>query len=80
MDDSRNKGGDIIRLDKAQVPKYEMVKKDLMKPMTMDIFYNKKNPNHRENNTINLIIPGGNKIVKAHIDLITEFNNKRVIW
>lgn len=39
---------------------------------------NKKNPNHFENRTRNIELLTGNK-VKIHIDLITKFNNKKVV-
>ncbi len=80
LDKERNKGGDIIKLEQAITPKSEFVKEALVNSGVVFNETNKRNPNHQDNNTINLTIPGANNIIKVHIDLITEFNNKRVIW
>lgn len=76
LDKERHKGGDIIRLDSCFVPRSEHVSTSTPKT-TMP---NKKSANHIQNNTINVAVTGSDRLVKLHIDLITEFNKKRVIW
>jgi len=76
LDFNRNKGGDIIRLENCLVPRASFI----TQRTNSEILTSKHKPNHLINNTINVAIGATDRLVKIHIDLITEFNNKRVIW
>lgn len=40
----------------------------------------KRNPQHHKNKTRNLVVLPGNTTRKVHINLITEFNGKKVVY
>lgn len=73
-DERRGTGGDILKLDNCIVPTQKRIDKVATQTTKTT------NPEHRRNNTINLLNKNNNQFVKLHIDLIVEFNNHKVIW
>ena len=75
---SKNKMGGKLKLVSNAILCMALPKKEKSKnPKSINRI--KKNPNHWVNRTRNIETPGGD-IVKVHIDLITKFNGKRVIF
>jgi hypothetical protein len=76
-DKKRDLGGDIIRIDSCVLnwtATKEKIKADGFNPELKS-----KTQNHYDNGTRNLLLPAGH-IKKCHIRLITEFNNKKVVY
>lgn len=77
-------GGRLISYEKAKLAtkenygdstSFESLRR-VPKPRT-DI---KRNPQHFKNKTRNLVVAPQNKTRKVHINLITEFNGKKVVY
>lgn len=76
-DKARNKGGELLKLTNMIVP---TIGRLALAGIETD--YNSgdvKSANHKKHGTINLINIDSRRPAKIHIDLILEFNGKRVI-
>ncbi len=80
-DIERKKGGDILKLDKCMLPKHEQNATEnfgfAIPEMPRTDF--KKNPDHYQHATRNVVLENGMK-KKFHIRLLLEFNNKKVFY
>lgn len=81
FDEARKTGGELLRIDKATIvntntsfTRIKPGKKLISKPVA------RKNPNHWDNATRNILVAGSKKIIKVHIWLITKFNKQEVVW
>ena len=76
-DKSRNKGGEFLKLTNMIVPTIGRL--ELAGIQTAHSPEASKSANHKKHGTINLINIDSRRPAKIHIDLILEFNGKRVI-
>ena len=67
-------GGEIIKLPEAIVFSKDKLPQQ---PKTAQV---SKSPNHRARGTINFFLPGPQRYMKAHVDLLLLFNRKWIIW
>lgn len=74
-DFKRKKFGDILKLDNVIVPARH---RNL--PASERISEGGAHGERRQNNTINLLNKNTDEYVKVHLDLICEFNDKKVVW
>lgn len=68
-------GGEIIQLPEAIV--FSGNKQPSEKPIPNAAA---KRQNHRTNATVNFWLPGPQRFMKAHVDLLLSFNNKWIVW
>lgn len=74
-----DKGGDWFEVDRAILPRTgkKSVKSNRLEPL-MEHEKLRKNPNHFENLTINIMLMPSRNIRKIHIHLITRINGERL--
>jgi hypothetical protein len=76
-DTNRMTGGDLIKIEKAVL--LQKNDKKILGSTSEAKAKTRKNPNHWQNSTRNILLPNGEKR-KLHIRLITKFNKQPVIY
>jgi hypothetical protein len=78
-DKKRKTGGNLIRMENCLQSGY-LSGKDPEERKDVEPSATTKNPNHSYNGTRNIFVKGATRLTKIHIRLITQFNNKKVVY